>query len=481
MSQYEVVVGIETHVQLATKSKLFCGCDNDSRTAKPNSHVCPVCAGLPGALPVLNRRAVELSLVAGYALGAYEGVEQLKTKFDRKNYFYPDSPMNYQITQFDQPIIPGGKVVLPSGKSIGVTRAHLEADAGKLTHPPKANYSLVDLNRAGTPLLEIVSEPDMRSAAEAKAYAQELYNLMRYAGVSDADLYYGNMRFDVNVSLRTTGSQQLGTRTETKNLNSFRAVAGVVEFEAKRQAEVLDGGNTVVQETRGWDENNNRTFSQRSKEEAHDYRYFPEPDLPPLLITQQMLDTANNSFPPDRHPRAIRALMMSHGLDAQTAETLIIDPTLAYLYLDTVVGNDRGHHRRIANWLTGEVRAAMQAEPTGPIHNLTAERLLALAEMVATGELSSTAAKEVLLEVINSGREPAIIAKAKNLIQVSDEGTLEQIASEVIAANPEPVSQYRAGEQKVLGFLVGQVMKRSQGQANPPKVNEILKRLLEDK
>ncbi len=300
MSRYETVIGIECHVQLATKSKLFCACDNDSREAKPNTNVCPVCLGFPGALPVLNGAAVEFALKAGHALHSYDDAQEFHSKFDRKNYFYPDSPKNYQITQFDEPIIGKGYVEFPlDGKIIrkNVNRAHLEGDAGKLVHPPGANYSLVDLNRSDTPLLEIVSEPDMHSAAEAKAYAQELYKLMRHNGVSDADLYYGNMRFDVNVSLRLIGSDQLGTRTETKNLNSFRAVAGVVEYETKRQAALLDQGQKIIQETRGWDENKNATFSQRSKEEAQDYRYFPEPDLPPLVITKKMLEEAKNKMP----------------------------------------------------------------------------------------------------------------------------------------------------------------------------------------
>ncbi len=481
MSKYEIVIGIETHVQLATKSKLFCGCNNDSRTATPNAHVCPVCAGFPGALPVLNHRAVELSLIAGQALNAYENTKPFKSKFDRKNYFYPDSPMNYQITQFDQPIVGRGFVELPGGKKVGVTRAHLEADAGKLTHPDGKNYSLVDLNRAGTPLLEIVSEPDMRSAGEAKSYAHELHNLMRYAAVSDANLYYGNMRFDVNVSLRPAGSNQLGTRTETKNLNSFKAVAGAVEFEARRQVVVLDKGEKVIQETRGWDDAKNCTFSQRSKEEAHDYRYFPEPDLPPLEITAAMLERARKDFPKDRHPTYIRSQMIGHGLDKSIVETLISEPMLAFLYLDSIKGDHKGYHRRISNWLTGEVRSIMQSEPTGPIENLSSDRLVELAEMVENDELSSTAAKEVLLEVIRTGREPRHLAKQKNLIQVSDKGEIEKIIHAVIAANPGPVAQYRTGEQKVLGFLVGQVMQSSRGQANPPVVNQILKRILEDK
>lgn len=478
MSNYELVVGIETHVQLSTKTKLFCGCDNDSREAKPNTNVCPVCLGMPGALPVLNGAAVNLALIAGHALNAFTDVEEYSSKFDRKNYFYPDSPMNYQITQFDKPIIGKGFVEFPLGdenKRVGVTRAHLEADAGKLIHPPGKDYSLVDLNRAGTPLIEIVSEPDIRSAAEAKAYAQELFNLMRYAGVSDADLYYGNMRFDVNVSLRPIGSSEFGTRTETKNLNSFRAVFGVVEYEAKRQAELLDNGETIVQETRGWDDAKMQTFSQRSKEEAHDYRYFPEPDIPPLLITKDMLAKAISEFPAEKHPQSIREIMVEHSLEPKIIEVLIGQPELAFLYLDAVEGSDKGHHRRIANWLTGEVRAYMQSENTGPLHHLTADKVVELAEMVDEGHLSSTASKGVLIETIKTGDSPSDIADRMNLIQVSDSGELEHIVDQVISENPKPANDFKNGEQKALGFLVGQVMKASKGKANPAMVNDILR------
>ncbi|HUC20171.1 MAG TPA: Asp-tRNA(Asn)/Glu-tRNA(Gln) amidotransferase subunit GatB, partial [Candidatus Polarisedimenticolaceae bacterium] len=324
MSKYETVIGIECHVQLATKTKLFCACNNDSREAEPNTHVCPVCLGFPGALPVLNGAAIKLALKAGHALHAYEDAKEFHSKFDRKNYFYPDSPKNYQITQFDEPIIGKGYVEFPVDgtlKRVGVTRAHLEGDAGKLVHPAGADYSLVDLNRSDTPLLEIVSEPDMRSAHEAKAYAQELYHLMRYASVSDADLYYGNMRFDVNVSLRPAGQPEFGTRTESKNLNSFRAVAGVVEYETKRQAEVLDRGEKVLQETRGWDEHKNVTFPQRSKEEAHDYRYFPEPDLPPVVVDAERLQRIRSSMPelPDARRRR---LVEQHALPEYDAGQL---------------------------------------------------------------------------------------------------------------------------------------------------------------
>jgi aspartyl-tRNA(Asn)/glutamyl-tRNA(Gln) amidotransferase subunit B len=481
--KYEVVIGIETHVQLATKSKLFCGCNNDSRDAVPNSHVCPVCLGLPGALPVLNEAAIKLAVHAGHALNAYPDLKEFASKFDRKNYFYPDSPMNYQITQFDQPIVGKGHVEFPvegKTKRVGITRAHLEADAGKLIHPAGKEYSLVDLNRAGTPLLEIVSEPDMRSAAEAKSFAQEIYNLMRYAEVSDANLYYGNLRFDVNVSLRPIGSNDLGTRTESKNLNSFRAVAGVVEYETKRQSELLDKGEKIVQETRGWDETKNITFSQRTKEESHDYRYFPEPDLPPLVITEELLTKAKKAMP-DFMPNDARDYLKSIDLKTDEVETLVGNiGHIAILRELRVKSGVKSQQRRVALWLINTEAAENQNIDPSDVASVTA-KLGVLAGMVEDSRLSSTAAKEVFIEVIKTGADPEEIAKGRNLIQVSDSGELEKIVDEVIAANPTPVAEYRAGEQKVLGFLVGQVMKASKGQANPPMVNDILKQKLQEK
>ncbi len=479
MSKYEVVVGIETHVQLATKSKLFCACDNDSREAKPNSHVCPVCTGMPGALPVLNGAAVKLALKAGLALNAYDDFNEFHSKFDRKNYFYPDSPKNYQITQFDEPIIGPGYVEFPvNGKTkrVGITRAHLEGDAGKLVHPAGANYSLVDLNRAETPLLEIVSEPDIRSAEEAKAYAQELYNLMRYAGVSDADLYYGNMRFDVNVSLRPSGSQEFGIRTESKNLNSFRAVYGVVEYEAKRQAEVLERGDKVVQETRGWDENKGRTFSQRSKEEAHDYRYFPEPDLPPLVITEAMVEEAKSGMPA-MMPNDIRRELAAVGIKESDTEILVANSVLANRFQQAMQAADKKHAKRVSNWLVNEVMGKLQSGDTPEGDIVPAPKnLLKLSQMVEDNKISSTNAKSIVLShIFSTSADPEEVAKQHNLLQVSDTGAIEKIVDEVIAANPKPVADYRAGETKALGFLVGQVMKASKGQANPPMANQILK------
>ncbi|HEX7259583.1 MAG TPA: Asp-tRNA(Asn)/Glu-tRNA(Gln) amidotransferase subunit GatB [Candidatus Saccharimonadia bacterium] len=484
--KYETIIGIECHVQLATKSKLFCACNNDSRDAEPNVNVCPVCLGFPGALPVLNGAAVRLALKAGHALHAYEKIGEFHSKFDRKNYFYPDSPKNYQITQFDEPIIGKGYVEFPvegNLKRVGITRAHLEGDAGKLVHPAGADYSLVDLNRSDTPLLEIVSEPDMRTAAEAKAYAQELHNLMRYAEVSDADLYHGNMRFDVNVSLRPVGSKAFGIRTESKNLNSFRAVAGVVEYETKRQAEVLDNGEKVLQETRGWDENNNATFSQRSKEEAHDYRYFPDPDLPPMVITKKMLDDAKDSMPATM-PNSLRTSMNNAGIKPEDVETLISDLALSHIFKTATDKQDNEVTVQIVKWLLGEFPHLLTPGTVVELDqarvDVISEGLRELARMQKEGVVSSTAAKQVLAVLVPTGGDPRAIAEKMSLIQVSDSDALEKIVDEVLAANPKPADDYKAGEAKALGFLVGQVMKASKGQANPPMVNAILKKKLGD-
>jgi aspartyl-tRNA(Asn)/glutamyl-tRNA(Gln) amidotransferase subunit B len=465
--QYEVVVGLETHVQLKTKTKLFCGCDNDAREAEPNTKVCPVCLGLPGTLPVLNEQAIKLAIRAGLALN---GEIAQETKFDRKNYFYPDLPKGYQITQFDQPIVGKGYVEAPlNGKliKIGITRAHLEEDAGKLTHPTDADYSLVDLNRAGTPLLEIVSEPDIRSAAEAKAYAQEVYNLMRYADVSEANLYYGNMRFDVNVSVRKVGAAEFGTRTETKNLNSFRSIEKTVEYETIRQIEQLEKGEKIVQETRGWDDVKQRTFSQRSKEEAHDYRYFPEPDVPPVVVTEKMLADAKDSL--GIRPSELRSQLLTVGAPAGDIETLIDNAVHAHL----VTRVDAIHAKRIAGWLVNE----LAGEDLSSFDRTT--DLEALSQMVADNKLSSTSAKEVLHELLKSDETPEEIAERLNLIQVSDSGELSKIVTQVIAENPQSVQDYKSGKAQALGFLVGRVMKASKGQANPPMVNELLRKELD--
>jgi aspartyl-tRNA(Asn)/glutamyl-tRNA(Gln) amidotransferase subunit B len=473
--KYEVVIGIETHVQLATKSKLFCGCDNDAREAEPNTLVCPVCFGLPGALPVLNKAAVELALRLGTALNVVYP-DKLHTKFDRKNYFYPDLPMGYQISQFDEPIVPGGYVEYPldgGSKRVGITRAHLESDAGKLTHPDGKSYSLVDLNRSGTPLVEIVSEPDMRSSAEAKGYAQELHNLVRYAGVSDANLYYGNMRFDVNVSVRPKSQKEFGTRTETKNLNSFRAIERVVEYETRRQIALVEGGDKVRQETRGWNDAKQQTYAMRSKEDADEYRYFPEPDLPPLEISRAMVEKVSKF---DYLPADLRALLAKAGIATREAEVLVGEPELAALWYDAHK-LDPKQSRFVFTWLTGpEISLRQTQADSGPIESkLTPQLLNQVGAMVAGGKLSSTNSRELLTILRLHPGDPEAVAKSKGLIQESDEGDLGKVVEEVMAANPQAVADFKAGNQRAFGALVGAAMKATQGKGNPPLITKLLK------
>jgi aspartyl-tRNA(Asn)/glutamyl-tRNA(Gln) amidotransferase subunit B len=472
--QYKVTIGIECHVQFKTKTKLFSGADNDAREAAPNTLVSHIDMGLPGALPVLNAHAVELACRAAFALGT---VPQKFSKFDRKHYFYPDLPMGYQITQFDQPIILGGAVTIEVAgeqKIINLTRAHIEADAGKSTHPVGKDYSLVDLNRAGTPLLEIVSEPEMHSAAEAKAYAKELYLRMKYADVSYANLYYGNMRFDVNVSVSKT--DEMGTRTETKNLNSFKSVEKSVLYEVDRQIEELEQGNAIVQETRGWDDAKQKTLSQRSKENADDYRYMPDPDLPPIVLDDAFIDKIKAEMPAT--PDDYRKILADIGVDPKTASDIIAVPETAMTVKRVYEAADASHAKRVAFWLLQPQSDDDEAtEDTTEVQNVDSQ-LIKLSQMVADDKLSSTAAKEVLTEVLKSGADPENIAEEKNLVQVSDEGAIIAIVDQVLANNAKAAEDVRNGEMKAIGFLVGQVMKASQGKANPALAQQLIKKQL---
>lgn len=475
MGSYTPTIGIECHVQLKTQTKLFAAVTNDAREAPPNTLVSHICLGMPGALPVLNKAAIDLAMKAAFALNTKPSTF---STFDRKHYFYPDLPKGYQISQFKHPIIEGGFIdIVVDGKEkrIGITRAHLEEDAGKSTHPSGKDYSLVDLNRAGTPLLEIVSEPDIHSPAEAKAYAHELYLRMRYADVSDADLYYGNMRFDVNVSV-SSDPKVFGTRTETKNINSFRAVEKVVEYEIARQTEVLEKGGTITQETRGWDDAKQKTFTQRTKEDAHDYRYFPDPDIPPVVLEQSAIDAAKAAMPP--MPDDVRQHLHDLKLDDSAIETIVEALPAARLVLqagEKGVGKD--DVRRIALWLAGEVQAAVANDEKLSWDNVILEldSLIALSKLTADSKVSSTGAKAVLAHLIKDGGDAEGIARELDVLQVSDEGALKAIVDEVIAANPKAADDVRNGEMKAIGFLVGQVMKASKGKANPGMVQGLLK------
>lgn len=481
---YLPTIGIECHVQLKTVTKLFAAVANDAREAPPNTLISHICLGMPGALPVLNQAAVGLAMRAAFAL---QTVPQAFSKFDRKHYFYPDLPSGYQITQFDQPIILGGQVEISIGgekKHIGVTRAHLEADAGKSTHPAGKDYSLVDLNRVGTPLLEIVSEPDMHSAEEAKAYARELYLLMKYADVSDANLFYGNMRFDVNVSV-SKDPAVLGTRSETKNLNSFKSVEKAVEYEINRQIELLEKGGAIVQETRGWDDAKQKTFSQRTKEDAHDYRYFPDPDLPPIVISDEKIAVVKQQMPV--MPGPWRERLSKLGLDLSQTDTLleaeIEMATIGYLGLVEESLGDLDFAKALANWLVNiEIPLRRVGKVQSSLDNVGRLKLYQdLYGLVKANKLSSTAAKALLGNILASGAAPDNLEKyasEQGYIQVSDEAEIARIVERVLAENPAAAQDVRNGELKAIGFLVGQVMKKSLGKANPALAQGLIKKQL---
>lgn len=473
---YTPTIGIECHVQLKTATKLFVGVDNDSRESDPNTLISPLCMGLPGTLPVLNEKAVELAIRAGLALNA---TIAHYSKFDRKHYFYPDLPLGYQITQYDEPIVLAGSLEVPlsNGRTVIVRihHAHLEADAGKSTHPAGADYSLVDLNRVGTPLLEIVSEPDMHSAEEAKAYARELYLAMKYADVSDVNLFYGNMRFDVNVSV--SADNQLGVRTETKNLNSFRAVEKAVEYEVARQIALLEDGEKIVQETRGWDDDKQVTFSQRSKEDAHDYRYFPDPDLPPIVLEQTVIEHIATKMP--ILPKELRSRFASLQLDQSAVEAIIDQPALAAELSRLIDETDTKTAKTIANWYTGEIARMLGQEDLTELQVVDASPLLKeLVSMVDGGLVSSSVAKELLKEIITLQVSPKQLAEQKNLLQVSDEAELEVIVANILSTNPKVGEDIKSGEHKAIGFVVGQAMKATGGKANPGVVQNLVKKIL---
>lgn len=476
LDQYEATIGIECHVQLKTKTKLFSGADNDARDATPNTKVSPICFGLPGTLPVLNAEAVNLAIRAGIALNAE--IAHVSS-FDRKHYFYPDLPKGYQITQLERPTVGTGKITvpLPSGETfeVRITRAHMEEDAGKLTHPSGASYSLVDLNRAGTPLIEIVSEADIHSPEQAKAYAQELYLLMTYADVTNGDLYHGNMRFDVNISVAKKGATELGTRAEVKNLNSFRSVERAADYEFHRQIELLEKGETIIQETRGWKDDKGVTVSQRSKEDAMDYRYFPDADIPPIEITTETIDAIRSEMP--MLPGQVREILTPLDLDPSVVQALLNNKDHARLVSELAALNQSAA-KRAANWFASvaidESEATLEKESR---HTITTEQLLELAEMAEKAEISSTAAKEVFAEIVVNGGAPRTIAEAKNLIQVSDSGAIEAIVDSVLAdpASEKAVADIRSGNDKAIGYLVGQAMKQSKGQANPAMLQQMIR------
>ena len=468
--EYEPTIGIECHVQLATDTKLFSPSSNDARNAEPNTTTNHIDFGLPGVLPILNKKAVELAAIAGKALNSKIANT---SRFDRKHYFYPDLPKGYQTTQMYEPIILGGYVEAPleDGSLVKVTlhHAHLEDDAGKLTH--YGDYSLVDLNRAGTPLIEIVSNPDIHSAAAAKAYAAELHRLMVFSGASLGDLYHGNMRFDVNVSVAPKGSSELGTRTEVKNLNSFKSIERAAEYEINRQIKLLKEGKKIKQETRGWDDAKQKTVSQRSKEDAQDYRYMPDPDNPPIILSDEEITAMQKNIP--KLPAYYRNKWMSLKLDSSVVNTLLDNRSHALLVneVQETAGDDSA--TKAAHWLTSALAATEDSSGDLP----TINQVVGLADMVSKNELSSTSAKDIFNKMSDSKKSPRQLATELNLVQISDTGAIEQIVLEILAqpSSQKSIEDIKEGKEKAIGYLVGQVMKESKGKANPEMAGKIIK------
>ena len=473
--QYETVIGLEVHVELATKTKIFCGCSTAFGGA-PNTHTCPVCTGMPGSLPVLNRQVVNAAMAVGLATNCT--ITQY-CKFDRKNYFYPDNPQNYQISQLYQPICRNGHVDIETSegkKSVGIHEIHMEEDAGKLIHDEWEDCSLVDYNRSGVPLIEIVSEPDMRSAEEVIAYLEKLRMIVQYLGASDCKLNEGSMRADVNLSVREVGAETFGTRTEMKNLNSFRAITHAIEGERERQIELLESGQQVTQETRRWDDAKEYSYAMRSKEDAQDYRYFPDPDLPPIYISDEWIAQIRDSQPEFREEKMAR---YKTEFDIPEYDIGIITDSkhLADLFEETVA--ICGQPKKVSNWLMGETLRLLKEKGMDPEEIcFSPENLAKLIGLVDSKAVNSTVAKEVFEVMFAEDMDPEKYVEEKGLKTVNDEGALRKAVEEVIRANPQSVADYRGGKEKAIGFLVGQTMKAMRGKADPGTVNKVLKELL---
>ena len=473
--KYEVVIGLEVHAQLKTKSKIFAP-DKNEFGQEPNSLTSPITLGMPGVLPVLNKECVNMGILTGLALNCEI---PSRCKFDRKQYFYPDLPKGYQISQYDEPICVNGYLDI-NGKRIGITRAHLEEDAGKLVHAGAdglagSSYSLVDLNRAGTPLLEIVSEPDMRSSEEARNYMEELRNIVRYIGVCDGNLEEGSMRCDANISIMPKGSKEFGTRAEIKNVNSFSALQRAIEYEIERQIEIVEEGGQVVQETRLWDDNSRETRSMRGKEDAHDYRYFPEPDLMPLEISREWVQRIKDSMP--ELPAQKRARYQGLGLSEYDANVIVEQMGLA-LFFDKVL--ELGATPKIAvNFIMGEIAAYLKEDHIEITDTkLTPENLAELISLIEKGTISNNIGKQIIIEMMKDGTKASAIVEKKGLSQITDEGAIKEIVQKIVDANPAQVQAYKNGKTNLLGFFVGQVMKETKGRANPKTVNELLREII---
>ncbi len=494
--KYIPVIGMEVHIELKTKSKMFCNSKNALGEEKePNIHICPVCTGQPGTLPVPNRQAIEFVQLMGLALNCEIAKE---SKFDRKNYFYPDLPKGYQISQYDKPLCGKGYLNIltshdsrPTSKKIGITRIHLEEDTGKLVHPANSDYTLVDFNRAGVPLMELVTEPDFESGAEARIFCQKLQQICRYLGISDADMEKGNMRCEANVSLYKEGEDKLGgVKVEVKNINSFKFVEKAIDYEIKRQEEILEKGEKIIQETRGYDSNKNITVSQRTKESAHDYRYFPEPDIPPMKFTDEYISELKLKLP--ELPDAKRGrLIKEYGLSKENADVITGDKNLAD-YFEAVVSEIKEKKesgevcadeekcvKLSANYIVSELQKHLMRDAvTIKDIKITPENYAELIGIVADGKISSSAAQAVLEEMYKTGGDPSHIIEEKNLLQVSDIKELEKTIGEIIDKNQQSVEDYKKGKKNALQFLVGQVMKETRGKANPKVVGEILNKKL---
>ena len=478
--KYEAVIGLEVHTELQTKTKIFCSC-RTSFGADPNTNVCPVCLGLPGVLPVLNKKVLEYAVRAGLALNCE--ISRF-SKFDRKNYYYPDLPKNFQTSQFDLPICEHGYLdveVEGEKRRIRITRAHMEEDAGKLVHHgtsiTDSDYSLVDYNRTGTPLLEIVSEPDMRTAKEAVAYMEKMRAILQYVGISDCRMEEGSLRCDANVSVRPVGQKELGTKTEIKNINSFKGVERAIEYEAMRQAELLEDGGKVVQETRTWDEKEGVTKSMRTKEEANDYRYFPEPDLVPFTVSDEYIENIRKSLPELPDARKER-YMKEFGLSSEDAVFMTNDKATAdYFEAAVDAGADP---KACVNWLMGEFASQLSTDgieiAKAPV---SAENLAALLKLISKGTISGKIAKKVFATMWKEGGNPEEIVKAQGLVQISDTAELSKLVDEVVGKNPKAVEDFKAGKKKAVGALVGQIMKATKGKANPRVINELLNKKLQ--
>lgn len=477
--KYETVIGLEVHLQLDTKTKIFCGCENVFG-AEPNSRTCPRCLGLPGTLPVLNKKVLEYGIKIGLALDCEINE---KIKFDRKNYYYPDLPKAYQISQFDMPVAKNGHLIIPmedgSTKRIGITRGHMEEDAGKLIHDDEANCTLADYNRTGTPLLEIVSEPDLRSAQEAYDYLQTLKLTLQYLNVSDCDMEKGSLRCDANISIRPRGQKELGTKTELKNMNSFKAVRTALEFEIKRHQRVIESGEKIIQETLLWDDDKQTTISMRTKEDAHDYRYFPEPDLVPFMVPKEEIEKIRATLPETPNKKFDR-FVEHYKISEYDARILIQDPIIAQFFENCA--KDYKDTKNICNWINGQVLKEMNTrKKTFQNLNLSAENLISIMQKIDNETISNLAAKDILSFVIETGKTTEEIIEEKGLAQVSDDSALEAVVDELIKENSNIADQIRGGNEKAIGFFVGQAMKKTQGKANPKKIGDIItRRLLND-